>query len=398
MLNRGHVMAQQVLSSPDERRIYKTHMCGLCHALGDEYGFISRVITNHEMILLNMLYTAQAPTEIDIVERRCPLNPLMKVTTNQDPGSKVAAAVAVELARISVLDDVLDSGGRDFRARIFERMLAKPHQAAIESLNELECDTSQLATLSDRQVIAESTVIEDPANPSAETSAALFAMTARLAGMPENQEALAEVGANYGRYIYFKDALEDFLMDQDHSNFNPLKRYSKEEDGKLILSRIGLERFAQNLGEIRDAILGRLSQVQFSRNEELITKLLVEPVRLTVAALENLLTQIGDELAFRRFGFADGLKAAAFVMPLAFSPASLHGLPQHCDLVGAEQVDLFNLASASDIFETIVGCLVCAGLGWCAMQSTGSMRVGRQGSGYSVRDETFCDLCTDGAC
>jgi len=78
MLTQSHYSACNLHDAQD-RAAYRLHMCGLCHALGDSYGLPARLLTNHEMIVLNLLTSAQRPQAPDVVTRRCPLNPLLKV-------------------------------------------------------------------------------------------------------------------------------------------------------------------------------------------------------------------------------------------------------------------------------------------------------------------------------
>src|SRR5262245_40175862 len=133
MLTKQHRFATRI-TDLDKRRACRLHMCGLCHALGDNYGLPTRLLTSHEMILLNMLTSAQRAEEPAVVTRRCPLNPFMHVSTNQDSASMFAAAASVELASISVADDIQDSAGQDIAARIATRLLDRPHRAALRTL------------------------------------------------------------------------------------------------------------------------------------------------------------------------------------------------------------------------------------------------------------------------
>jgi len=77
MLKQTHKLVTG-LSDPESGKTYKLHMCGLCHALGDTYGLPYRLLTSHEMILLNMLITAQQNEEPVVAIRRCPLNPFKR--------------------------------------------------------------------------------------------------------------------------------------------------------------------------------------------------------------------------------------------------------------------------------------------------------------------------------
>ena len=179
MLTNKHLFAQRIIT-PDERRIYQVHMCGLCHALGNDYGFISRVITNHEMVLLNMLITSQCEQETQL-EQRCPLNPFIKVGINRDVASKFAAATAIELARTGAQDGISDTKGYDLRAHFLKAILDTPHQTSIKTL--LNCNLmpafTELCNAGKPNWIK-----VDPALPTAKMTAALFGMTSELANKP----------------------------------------------------------------------------------------------------------------------------------------------------------------------------------------------------------------------
>jgi hypothetical protein len=155
MLTTLHHQYAPKLTDPRERRAYATHMCGLCHALGDRYGLLFRLITSHELIQLNLLTATQQLNEPAVIQRRCPLNPLLSATTNHDVASEFAAAVAIELANVKFADDVQDSGGRDVAARLERWLMRQPHQIALRALEDLEGDTTVLTQLSEWQMHAE---------------------------------------------------------------------------------------------------------------------------------------------------------------------------------------------------------------------------------------------------
>lgn len=391
MLTNKHLFAQRIIT-PDERRIYQMHMCGLCHALGNDYGFISRVITNHEMVLLNMLITSQCEQETQL-EQRCPLNPFIKVGINRDVASKFAAATAIELARTGAQDGISDTKGYDLRAHFLKAILDTPHQTSIKTLRELQFDASAFTELCLTQEKAELNQSADPALPTAKMTAALFGMTSELANKPANKDILSRIGANYGVYIYLKDALDDYLKDMHRIEYNPLRAYSEETHNKLVLSRKGLEWFLNRLEQVLSDISNDIQGVLFCRNGELIRKLLCEPISQTIAAIGKELTE-NDEFAFEKLGFADGLKAAAFLLPV---PVVLQNpqLVQSCDVLNNSQVNNFILAEDQNIFQSILGVIVCCVLCSCLSKGTGALRGERTGSGIRVREENFCDCCGD---
>ena len=116
--------------STEAKEVYSTHMCSLCHSLGDEYGLAARTITNHEGILLNLLIAAQVKNESSIIDRPCPINPLKTVHIKKDLASHFAANISVELARANFDDHVRDSGGKDIAASLAYHLLGSPHKAS----------------------------------------------------------------------------------------------------------------------------------------------------------------------------------------------------------------------------------------------------------------------------
>jgi hypothetical protein len=315
MLTKQHHFASRIIDL-DKRRAYKTHMCGLCHALGDGYGLPIRLLTSHEMILLNMLTTAQRRDEPAVVMRRCPLNPLVKVRTNRDTASTFAAAASVELASVSIADDIEDSGG--ITARLLGRALNQPQQTALDTLESLGFDVEALTQLGARQSAAEQDDSQDASQPSAMASATLFAMTARLADAPENAEVLSTIGANYGAYLYLMDAFRDYPSDMRHGDYNPLRRFGEQVDGAFTLSLDGLKWLLARFEKIQAAIREQIAKLHLYRYQQVIAQLLTEPVDKVVYALwKQIRSQQG--LAFAQLGMADALKAAAFVMPAVSS-------------------------------------------------------------------------------
>ncbi len=314
MLNQQHLLVNNVLCKPDERQVYQVHMCGLCHALGGDYGLASRLITNHEMILLNMLVSSQSQEDIEIVERRCPLNPLKKVSTNQGIASKYAAAVAIQLTAIGAEDHVKDSKGQDIRAGMLSRFLKKPRNTALKTLMELGLDCEALTQLGEMQTVAEQEA-GDPSTPSAIVSGELFAMTSDLANSPENKEQLAKIGVAYGEFLYLLDAFRDFTHDITYCEYNPLRRFSQQSSDILTLSRNGIKWLLSRFEYVRDTILTEISQITFYRNSNAVGELLLQPINLSITTFSEL-AENQKGLTFKQFNTSDVLRTVFFSQPI----------------------------------------------------------------------------------
>lgn len=306
---------------PQARRTYSMHKCGLCHALGDHYGPLFRLVASHEPNLLSLLTSAQHADEPGVVKRRCPLNPLFKVSAHQDLASEFAAAVAIELANAKFADDVQDSGGRDGAAHIGQWLARKPHQVALRTLKDFGVDVEILGRLGERQTRAEEDETQDPAGPSAAAGAALFAATARLAATPENVEALTTIGANFGAYVYLLDAYRDFARDMPRGEYNPLRRFGEQSSQALTLTQPGLEWLLGRFEMIQTAVRENVPKLHLYRYADLLATLLCGPIDEIVLELSHRVRQ--PELTFRRWQWVDVLKAGLFMLPVsAFGESS----------------------------------------------------------------------------
>jgi len=280
-------------------------MCGVCHALGDDYGMASRLFTNHETILLNMLTDAQLENPSETVMRRCPLRPTHQVTTNQNTSSRFAAAITVLLVNAGVVDDIQDGKGLNLPTRLLEKAISGMSQSARAVLDTLSFDGQHLDTLAIHQLQAESNG-NNPLLPSMQSSSAIFAMTAELAGSPHNQTALAGIGANYGAYVYLYDALKDWGADYQNGAFNPLTPYLKEQSDRVTLTTDGIDWLADQLTDILNNIQQGLKQVTFYQHTDVIHKLLTDPIERII----HNLAQASNGMSIHKVKRIDILKTA----------------------------------------------------------------------------------------
>jgi hypothetical protein len=309
MLRKQHQFAARI-HQPEQRQDYRLHMCGVCHALGDSYGQWTRLLTNQEIILLNLLVDAQLAESPSVVMRRCPLNPTRHVRTNQNIASEFAASIAIGLSKASVEDDLQD--GNHFAAPLTNWLLSKPYQHALQSLATLDFDAETLRHLTQSQTSAENN--GDEVAPSALLSAQIFAQTALLANQPENVDILARMGAQYGSFLYLLDAYVDFAEDIAHETFNPLRRFTNLQDGTYSLTVEGLRWLRQRMAVIQEALEADLANLTLYRYGATLREMLITPI---VKACQDLDQRINTLPAMRiqRWTWKDALKAAVFAIP-----------------------------------------------------------------------------------
>ena len=391
MLTKQHRFARQMIGQ-DSYPIYKAHMCGLCHALGDDYGLLTRLVTNHEMILLNMLVTAQQPEIEPQISRRCPLNPLIQVTANQGIASRFAAAAAIELARISFQDDVDDAPRYSFLSRCIIRVMDRPHQKAVQTLEEMAFPVETLTGLNAYQHQAERDDA-DPAQPVAEVSANLFAWTAHLTHQPHNEPTLAQLGAQYGAYLYLADAYRDFPHDIEYGHYNPLRRFATQTNGSIQLAPEGLAWLLTRMKHIHAGMHQGAAQLQVYRHRDALVRLLVKPIDQMTSHLSDRIAT-GEGITFRIWRPADVLKAAAFAAPVAMTAgAVIVSGNDYCNNLNPDWANQFVAADCSDTVEN--GCytigIVVAGLSFCGcIGKTYTVEEGPCGETRVVEQEGCC--------
>lgn len=318
MLTNQHRFAKRILTC-STRRDYQRHMCGLCHALGDRYGMAMRLLTNHEMILLNLLIEAQCEATSAIVTRRCPLNPRIRVETNQSDASKFAGAMSVMLTSASVEDDITDGRHLSLIPRLLKLLLSRSRHAAMQVLHTSDFDVQHFDRLKVAQANLEQCRNGDATAPTADMTARIFSMTARLANSTHNEGLLSVIGANYGAYLYLLDAFRDFPEDIEQRQFTPLRRFQKQHDGHLMISHEGVSWLLGHFESIAQNINTYVRQLKLYRFQDTIIQLLCDPIDRMVARLQQTVTA-GDGVHFTQWSGRDMLKTALFL-----TPSSLNG-------------------------------------------------------------------------
>lgn len=314
MLRQQHQFAAKITNSC-LRQEYQMHMCGLCCTLGQNYGLPYRLLTSHEMILLNMLTNAQRLEDPIVVNCRCPLNPLKTVRASRGVASEFASSAAIGLAKVSVEDKVQDSKWWNISWRLLNWILGDVYLVALENLANIGFEAEVLTQLTALQTDVQASKAKDPARPTATTTAKLFTRTAYLAGNSRNEDVLAEIGLCYGEYIYLMDALRDYPEDMQRGNYNPLHRFSKYSGNLLILSREGLEWLLERFASLLSVIQSHFVHLQVYRHRDVLGEMFYQPIESTIAGLSTRIDR-DERLVFWRWQYTDALKAAAFVMPM----------------------------------------------------------------------------------
>lgn len=214
------------------------HLCGLCLALRDEHGHLSRLVTNYDGLLVSVLTEAQSPAS---TSRRkvgpCALRGFKGADVAESEGVRLAASVSLLLAAGKMSDHVADGDGVYARRPVAAgatRLAGRWSSAGTAMAGTLGFDPAPLTAAAGRQAVLERASVQAPAQggrapglpeltgPAEDAVAAAFAHTAVLAGRPHNREALEAAGRGFGRLAHLIDAVEDLADDRASGAYNPL--------------------------------------------------------------------------------------------------------------------------------------------------------------------------------
>lgn len=240
----GFVVADAGALSEEEKERYRAVYCGLCLALRDRYGQLSRACLTYDLTFFVLLCNSlHEPAETQGASH-CVMHPAPAAPRAwaRSAWTDYAADLSVALAYHKVLDDVADDG--DLAARAAERLLAGAYErararipeqcaeieramAAIRAIEGAErnntpalSDSTETACVSPLSADATDTALAfDPDAAAREFGRMLGRLFAHNQGFWT--EAMEELGRGLGRFIYLMDAAVDFNDDAASGSYNP---------------------------------------------------------------------------------------------------------------------------------------------------------------------------------
>lgn len=216
----GYVLPQTSELRVREWHAYRAYYCGLCKELKREYGFLSRLLLNYDLVLPALLADGAAGGAAPMRAERCVANPAQRrPMCGRSGGLALAADALVLTAYYKLADDRADE--RFFRrwaAAAFQFLLrgkAKKAAARRRGLDaELRAQTAAQQALERRG----SESADEAADPTARMTQAIFAEAV------PGSRAAARMGLFIGKIIYYLDAAEDFADDARRGAYNVFAR------------------------------------------------------------------------------------------------------------------------------------------------------------------------------
>ncbi len=239
----GYVLPAKEKLNEEELGRFQGLYCGLCHTMGEEYGFFARFFLNYDFTFLAMLLSS--PDEPDCMYCRCAAHPVKKrCAVKKSAALKAAAARSIILTWWQITDHINDSGFfAAVKYRIIRFFLGRAYKKARQ--NAVKFD--EMVSLNLKALSA----LEQQRCTSLDAAAEPFAalMAAIALDIPDERQSriLAQIFYHMGRWIYLVDAADDLDRDNKSGNYNPLRyRYDIEEGG---LTQEAKDALAQTLDQ-----------------------------------------------------------------------------------------------------------------------------------------------------
>ncbi|MDM8556662.1 DUF5685 family protein [Desulfococcaceae bacterium HSG7] len=229
-----------------QRRDWMAHLCGICLALKNNYGFPARMAVNTDGVALSVLCEAQADIPFPRSRHRCPLNGYREIDIVRPDAVMMsfAAMISVLSGAAKINDHIEDNDSRlPLFPLIFKKISHKWEKLAVIHSKIMGFDSTAITSQFHRQSLVEQTPARNFSyytGPTETAAAAAGEFTAVIAGKQQNRDSLHKLGRMYGRILFLLDSYRDYSDDLAQHKFNVLARtmpYSeiKALSGKLFL-------------------------------------------------------------------------------------------------------------------------------------------------------------------
>ncbi len=210
----GYIVASVDALTPEQKERYRGCYCGLCRALRQRHGSLSRLTLNFDMTFLVMLLTSMyEPPESEQI-KRCFIHPVKERESWSSRFTDYAADMNVALAYYNCLDDWQD--GRSV-ARLTEAKMLKSGFERAAELWPRQCTAISAC-------IEELSDIERSGGENPDVAANCFGrLMGELFVYYEDswEKQFRLFGQSLGRFIYMMDACVDLESDLKRGRYNP---------------------------------------------------------------------------------------------------------------------------------------------------------------------------------
>lgn len=200
---------------------YRGVYCGLCRAMGNVTGQLSRLTLSYDFVFLAAVRMVLVGIKPEFETFRCATHPTKKrLYLKTNPELEYTAALSAVLAEAKVRDDLLDERGfARLKSALLHPSLAGMAKRGSKILpKETEADVAELLECLSVLEKQECTSADETAEAFGGVLAYVFALG--LDG--EAEDIAARIGRHIGRFIYMCDAADDLCEDVKRGRYNPL--------------------------------------------------------------------------------------------------------------------------------------------------------------------------------
>ena len=218
----GYIVANIDKLTSEEKQRYHGCYCGLCKALGNRHGSVSRTTLNYDMTFLVLFLSSLYQPENAVKTERCMIHPFQPHEYWLNEITDYAADMNVVLTYYKLLDDWKDDKKvlPLLESKLLEQEFKK---TAVRYPEKAEAICRYLKELSEIEKSGE--INPDlPANCFGNIMSEIFVVKE-----DEFSGKLRSFGKSLGRFIYIMDACLDLKSDIRKERYNPMTAYSSED-------------------------------------------------------------------------------------------------------------------------------------------------------------------------
>ncbi len=222
----GYIVANRAALTKAQAQRYRACYCGLCRALKQRHGSLSRLALSYDMAFVALLLSSLYEPETASGRERCAAHPLHSHDYWQNCYSGYAADMNIALSYYKCLDDWTDE--RKAPEYLSARLL-RPAYQRVKAAWPRQCAAIEAALTALSRLEQENCAEPD-------RMAGLFgSLMAELLVYAEDNWSpiLRQLGGALGAFIYIMDAAVDLAQDQSRGLYNPLLAFAAANGGDL---------------------------------------------------------------------------------------------------------------------------------------------------------------------
>lgn len=219
----GYVVVNKPELKFREYDVYRSYYCGLCKALGKQYGMGSRMTLSYDCTFLVMLLSGLYEPQTDYAEKRCIAHPAGVHPERKNAVTDYVADMNVLLAYYKCMDDWADE------RKVSRRAMAMGLKNSVKRIQQQYPEKAKVIQLQLQQL----SQLEQNRETNIDKMSACFGNVLAeimVYRQDEWESTLRGLGYALGRFIYLMDAYDDLDSDMKKGRYNVLAYHKDISD------------------------------------------------------------------------------------------------------------------------------------------------------------------------